>query len=196
MALCAAAILLATACGGTANRESPTATGGEAPGAREASGLTAEASITPTEPRLEHHGVSIELPNGWKGRVVPLGDLSAMLQAANFDFGPVGVELPPGEEDPIKAMTAQHALVTILPCGLVSFEEPPRPAPERVSLDDLTFLPRGHPRVPHGHEFAQGSFDFLGRCLRVEADFGGAPPRPKLKETVNAVLGSLVVVDE
>ena len=132
------------------------ATGGEAVGSRAASGLTAEASITPNELRLEHHGVSIELPNGWQGRVIPLD----VLQTANFEFVPVSVELLPGEEDSLKTMTAQHALVAILPCGLVSFEQPPRPAPERVSLDDLTFLPSGHPRVPHGHAFAHGSFDF------------------------------------
>jgi hypothetical protein len=190
IALCAAAILFAAACGGAENRGS--ATGGETAGSHAASGHSAEASMASEGPRLEHDGVSVELPKGWQGRVIPPG----VLQTANFEFVPVDVELPPGEEDPIKAMTAQQALVAILPCGIVSIEEPPRPAPERISLDDLTFLPRGHPRVPRGHDFAYGSFDFSGRCLRVEADFGGAPPGPKLKDTANAVLGSLSVVDE
>jgi hypothetical protein len=194
IALVAAALLSATACGLAQNRES--AKGGGATRSRAASGLTAEASAAPEGSRLEHDGVSIELPNGWQGRVVLLDYPSAELQAGNFEFVRAGVESPPGEEDPIKAMAAQHALVTILPCGMVSFEEPPRPAPEQVSLDDLTFLPRGHPRVPRGHDFAYGSFDFFGRCIRVEADFGGSTSGPKLKDAVNAVLGSLSVVDK
>lgn len=190
--LFAAALLFATACGAAQDRES--ATSGKATGSGAARGL--EASAAPEGPRLEHDGVSIELPNGWEGRVVPLDYPWAVLQAANFEFVPVGVELPLGEEDPIKAMTAQHALVAILPCGIASFEERPRPAPERISLDDLTFLPRGHPPVPRGHDFALGLFEFTGRCLRLEADFGGARPGPKLKDAVNAVLGSLSVEEE
>lgn len=186
----AAAFLLAAACGAAEDRESSSS--GEATGSGIARGLTPEVSVA----RLEHDGVSIELPNGWKGRVLRLDYPSAVLQAANFEFVSVGVELPPGEEDPIKAMTAQDALVAILPCGIVSFEEPPRPAPERVSLDNLTFLPTGHPRVPRRHAFAHGSFDFSGRCLRVEADFGGAPPRRKLKDAVNAILASVSVAEK
>lgn len=187
----AAALLFATACGAAEDRES--APSGEAP-------LAGELPA----PRLEHDGVSIELPSGWEGRVRPLDYSSAkrarvspgMLQAANFEFVPLGEELPPSEEDPIKAMTAQHALVAVLPCGMVSFEEPPQPAPERVSLDNLTFLPDGHPRIPRGHALAHASFDFSGRCLRVEADFGGAPPARKLKDTVDAILASLSVAEK
>ena len=182
----AAALLLAVACGSAEDRGS--ARSGEATGSGAARGL---ASEVPSR-RLEHAGVSIELPKGWRGRVLAPG----LLQAANFDLAPVGQELPPGEEDPIKAMAAEHALVTILPCGLVSFEEPPRPAPSQVSLHDLTFLPPGHPRIPVGHAFAHGSFDFSGRCLRVEADFGGAPPRQQLKDAVDDITASLSVAEK
>ncbi|HET7857512.1 MAG TPA: hypothetical protein VFL41_13725 [Gaiellaceae bacterium] len=143
--------------------------------------------------QLQYGAISIELPNGWDGRILRVDDRSAVLQAANFKFLPVGVELPPGEVDSIKAMTADHALVAILPCGMVSFEERPRRAPGRVSLEDLTFLPSGQPRIPVGHAFAQGSFYFSGRCLRVEADFGSSPPRRNLIDAANAVIGSLFV---
>ena len=186
----AAALLVATACGAAEDRESAPS------GAAAVSGVTGGSAGDVPAPRLEHDGVSIELPSGWEGRVFPLDDPSAMLQAANFEFVPVGEELPPGEEDPIKAMTAQHALVAVLPCGMVSFEEPPRPAPERVSLDNLTFLPDGHPGVLRGHALAHASFGFSGRCLRVEADFGGAPPWRKLRDTVNAILASLSVAEK
>lgn len=182
----AAALLLAIACGSAEDRES--AVSADAPGSRGARSLPAGASGQ----RLERAGVSIELPKGWRGRVLEPG----LLQAANFDFAPAGQELPPGEEDPIKAMTVNHALVTILPCGLVSFEEPPRPSPSHLSLDGLTFLPPGHPRIPVGHAFAHGSFELSGRCLRVEADFGGARPRQQLRAAVNDILASLSVAEK
>jgi hypothetical protein len=181
----AAALLVGIACGSAEDRNSGPSR--EAAASPAAGGPAAEVSGS----RLERNGVSIELPEGWRGRVLAPG----LLQAANFDVAPVGQELPPGDEDPIKAMTAKHALVMILPCGLVSFEEPPRPAPSYLSLHDLTFLAPRHPRVPVGHAFAHGSFDFSGRCLRVEADFGGAPPATKLKDAVNAILASLSVAE-
>lgn len=181
IALFAAALSFASACGATADRESPPN------GERAGSGTAVEVPAL----KLEHGGVSIQVPNGWQGDVLQPG----LIRAANFKLAPVGVELPPGEEDPIKAMTRKHVLVVILPCGLVSFEEPPRPAPERISLGELTFLPSNHPRVPRGHAFAHGSFDFSSRCLRVEADFGGAPPPRELKDAVNAVLGSLSIAE-
>jgi hypothetical protein len=157
---------------------------------------TTQASATAAREEgrdLEHDGISVELPQGWNGRVLALDYPVAVLQAANFEFAPPGVELPPGEEDPIKAMSAAHALVMISRCGIVGYEEPPRPAPARLSLDALRFLPHGHPRLPAGHAFAHGSFDFSGRCLRVEADFGSDAPDRALAAQVDAVLGSLLV---
>ena len=189
IALFAAGLIFVTACGAGEDRES--APSDEANGSGAARGVTAEAkakSVAPAGARLEHDGVSIEVPDGWEGRVLSPG----VLQAANFELVPVGTELPAGEEDPIKAMTATQALVTALPCGLVSWEVAAQAADE-IALDDLTFLPAEHPRVPRGHAFAQGSLDFSGRCLRVEVDFGGTSPGPKLKDAVNAILGSVSV---
>jgi hypothetical protein len=187
-------LLVVTACGASEDRATS-----EAAGSRAAEPLTVEAGNAPASeasPQLEHDGVSIEVPEGWAGRVVALDFPSAVLQAANFEFAPVGVELPPGEEDPIKAMTADHALVMIGPCGIESVDEGSRgPAPEPLSLADLTFLPSGHPRVPRNHALAHASFEFSSRCLHVVADFGGAPPAPKLKDAVNGVLGSLAVAE-
>jgi hypothetical protein len=188
IALFAAALIFVTACGAAEDRDS--APSGQANGSGAAHGVTAEAkSVAPAGARLEHDGVSIEVPDGWEGRVLS----PAVLQAANFELVPVGTELPPGEEDPIKAMTATQALVTALPCGLVSWEGATQAAPDEIALDDLTFLPAEHPRVARGHAFAHGSFDFSGRCLRVEVDFGGTSPGPTLKDAVNAILGSLSV---
>lgn len=142
---------------------------------------------------LERDGVSIELPDGWDGRLLA-DDSSAVLQAANFKLLPVGTtELPAGEKDPIKAMTAENVLVTIVPCGLVSWEDAANPAPEHITLEELSYLPASHPRLPSGHAFAYRSFLFEDRCLRIEVDFGAAPPSRMLKEMVNEVLASLSV---
>jgi hypothetical protein len=101
--------------------------------------------------------------------------------------------LPPGQEDPIKAMTSAHVLVSLLPCGIISPAESAQPPPERLALNALTFLPAGHPRVPRGHAFARASFQFDDRCLRIEVDFGDAPASTELTQEVDDVLGSLVV---
>jgi hypothetical protein len=148
-------------------------------------------SVAPEADRLEGAGVSIELPTGWQGRVL----IPAVVQVANFEFVPVGISLPPGEEDPIKAMTAKHALVSVLPCGLVSWEEAAHAAPKQIALDDLTFLPEKDPRVPWRHARAHGSFEFGERCLDIEVDFGAAQPLRTLTNTVNDVLASLVVAE-
>jgi hypothetical protein len=141
---------------------------------------------------LEHDGISLQLPAGWKGRVLALDYPSGVMQAANFEFAASTV-LPPGQEDPIKAMTSAHVLVSIAPCGIVSFEEAPRPPPQRITLDALTFFPAGHPFVPADHALAHAAFQFDNRCLRVEVDFGAARPSSELRQTVDDVLGSLVI---
>jgi hypothetical protein len=141
---------------------------------------------------IEHDGISLQLPAGWKARVLALDYPSAVMQAANFEFATSTV-LPPGEEDPIKAMTSAHVLVSIAPCGIVSFEESPRPPPQRVTLDALMFFPAGHPLIPVGHALAHAAFQFDDGCVRIEVDFGAEEPSVELTRVVDDVLGSLVI---
>jgi hypothetical protein len=149
--------------------------------------------------RLEHGGVSLEIPAGWDGRVLfldPRG-ASGLLQVANFELPPnegfaPPQELPPGDVDPIKAMGAEDILMSILPCAALPGTGPSRPAPERIALDRLTFRPAGDPSVPRGHALAEGAFRFGERCLRIEIDFGG-PPGVSLRKRVDDVLASLSV---
>lgn len=153
----------------------------------------------PKARKLEHEGVSLEIPPAWDGRVLflDLQGASALLQVANFELPPnegfaPPQELPPGEVDPIKAMAPGDVLLTILPCESLPAAGPGRPAPDRISLDSLSFLSGDYPRVPRGHALAEGSFRFGERCLRIEADFGGAPSA-LLKTRVDEVLASLSV---
>jgi hypothetical protein len=159
-----------------------------------ACGATDDGHAPAEADRLEHDGVSIALPPGWDGRVLALDYPAAVLQAANFELLPPGeTELPPGEQDPIKAMTAQHAVVSVFPCGLLGEEQTARPAPELIVLEELRFASPGDARVPRGHALAQGSFQFAGRCLRIEADFGTESPTPALRIEVDEVLATLSV---
>jgi hypothetical protein len=146
--------------------------------------------------RIEHDGVSLEMPTGWDGRVLfldPQG-ASGLLQAANFELPPnegfaPPQELPPGEVDPIKAMTAEDVLVTVLPCAALPGIGPDEPAHSRISIDSLAFGPAGDPRVPRGHTLAEGAFRFGKRCLRISVDFGG-PPADDLQTRADDVLAS------
>lgn len=148
---------------------------------------------------LEHGGVSLEIPKGWDGRVLfldPQGT-NGLLQVANFELPPdegfdPPQDLPPGEVDPIKAMTADDVLITVLPCAALPGTAPGKPAPPRISLDHLSFRPAGDPSVPRGHTVAEGAFRFGTRCLRMSVDFGG-PPSDDLRASADGVLSSLTV---
>ncbi len=149
--------------------------------------------------RLAHGEVSLQIPAGWDGRALfldPQG-ASGLLQVANYELPPnEGFDplqaLPSGEVDPIKAMTSEDVLITVLRCAAFPDKGSGRPAAARISLDSLAFRAAGDPSVPRGHALAEGAFRFGERCLRVEVDFGG-PPRGKLQEQVDEVLASLSV---
>jgi hypothetical protein len=145
--------------------------------------------------RLRRNGVSINVPAGWDGRMLfrdAAGSWGVLFQVGNFELPPnEGFEppraLPPGEEDPIKAMETGDVLITI-----ASDEPTGEPASGAIMLDRLRFLPATTPRVPHGHRLAEGSFCFGARCVGIEVDFGGRP-QAALKSAVGRVLASLEV---
>ena len=156
-------------------------------------GLTVESR--PPARRLNRNGVSIAIPTGWDGRMLfrdAAGSGGVIFQVGNFElpsnegFEPPQ-ELPPGEEDPIKAMDAGDVLITV-----VSDEPTGEPAPEPITVDQLRFLPQAAPRVPRGHTLAERSFCYGARCVRIEIDFGGEL-EPALTSAVNHVLASLAV---
>jgi hypothetical protein len=145
---------------------------------------------------LERNGISLAVPWGWDGRVLfrdAAGASHVQFQVANFELpANEGLEppqeLPPGEEDPIKAMGASDVLVMV-----VTDEPGGVPAPDPITLADLRFLLPGALRVPHAHWLAEGSFCRGARCFGIQVDFGGRSPAPTLREQVNEVLSSLHV---
>ena len=146
--------------------------------------------------RLEWSGISLALPLSWDGRLLfrdRVGSWGVVFQAANFELPPnEGFEppqqLPPGQEDSIKAMAGGDVLVTV-----ISDEPEGEPAPTTIELDDLRFLPADAPRVPRGHTLAERSLCFESRCLRIEADFGGRMPAPTERKQVDDILASIAV---
>ena len=141
-------------------------------------------------------GVSVEVPPRWSGRVLFLdatGLYGNVLQVANFQL-PANQgfdaprELPPGEEDPIKAMDDEDVVVMIE----TSSGRGPR-APARIRLADLEVLPSTAPTVPRGHRLAKRTFCFEYRCLAITVDFGGEQPDDELQRRVDEVLSSIAV---
>lgn len=115
-----------------------------------------------------------------------------LLQVANFDLGLQSgfeppQELPPGEEDPIVAMSGDDILLTFLP-------EAPRTAPAGVPVmthDDL-FL-EADLQTPRGGRRGATAFCMSGRCFSVEALFGKTKPSAANLADVNAVLARVTV---
>jgi hypothetical protein len=190
IAVAACLMLSAFACSG--ERE-PVSSGDveDTVAAAEARALHVDTTAEPTR-RLERNGVSIIVPADWDGRILfrdAAGSWGVIFQVANFELPPnegfePPRELPPGEEDPIKAMGAGDVLVTV-----VSDEAGGDRAPATIALDDL----REARRVPRGHTLAERSFCYRERCIRIEVDFGARAPEPTLRTQVDDVLASLAV---
>jgi hypothetical protein len=173
IAACACALVLVGGCGGEGETPAPPASG----------------------TKLSHHGISIAVPAGYDGRVLftdAAGEGTVIFQVANFALPPnegfePPEELPPGEVDPIKAMSGDDLLV------MISTDQAPAPTrslPPRIS--ERSFLTRGSPRIPHGHAIAEEAGCFPGRCVRVVVDFASPPSREQV-DAANDVLASVTI---
>jgi len=143
--------------------------------------------------QLARNGVSVTVPPGWDGRMLyrdASGSLGVIYQVANFElpanegFEPP-TELPPGQEDAIKAMKDGDALIMIAADAATG-----RPAPTPITFADLKPVPAA--RAPRGHRLAANSFCFGDRCLEIQVDFGGNASAD-LDRPVSDVLASVSV---
>jgi hypothetical protein len=145
---------------------------------------------------LTRNGISIAVPTGWDARMLfrdPAGAQGVIYQVANFRLPPnegfqPPHELPPGQQDPIKAMGPGDVIISVID-DRASGEQ----APRTIALGDLRFLPAGAPAIPRGHALAEASFCYSTRCIQVESDFGGGEPAPRLRNQVDVVLASIAV---
>lgn len=163
-----------------------------------ACGAGSDAGVSPSSApagqSLRHGPISISIPAGWSGRVLftdPQGT-DAILQVANFElpsnqgFEPPR-ELPPGQEDPIKAMSGDDVLIMVETGATTGLE---RSLPPRIT--DSWFLASNSTRVPRNHAVAVESGCFVNHCLRITADFATRPAESQLK-SANDVLASLSI---
>jgi len=152
--------------------------------------------------RLVRNSVSVAVPAGWDGRILfreATGRNGVQFQVANFALPDnEGLEppreLPPGQEDPIKAMEDEDVLVMFSePASWDGTHGPEAGAaePKPPTVAELTAEPVG--RVPRGHSVAKGSFCIGGRCVAIEVDFGAPQPDDNLVQRVNEVLASLTL---
>lgn len=158
----------------------------------QARGVLDTLSVEPSK-HLSRDGVAVAVPQAWDARVLfrdQAGSEPAIYQVANFElpenegFQPPD-ELPPGQEDPIKAMGPGDILITV-DADETNGARVSRP----IALADLTLVEGA--RVPRGHQLAAGSFCARERCVRIEVDFGGAAPKHLVRQ-VNEVLASLTI---
>jgi hypothetical protein len=148
---------------------------------------------------LTYGGISISVPDGWYGRILtaPQGEGAAIgiLEVANFDMGPQSgseppKELPPGQEDPIKAMAGDDLLITIQTPAASSSA---RSLPVRFARSSLVTVDSISLPVPNGHAVVHEAGCFTGRCLDVTVDLASHPVSDRLLDTANQVLSSLKV---
>ena len=145
-----------------------------------------------TSTLVSAHGLSIDLLDGWDGRVVDDPGSWPVLQVANFALPPLGS--PPltlandarTAEGPGEVVLLLQDQTTICPCA----DHPHRDLP-------VTVAPLGGgggmEGVPSDHAFGRVQFETGGRYFDLWAEFGSDPAPPALVEEVNSVLATLVI---
>ena len=143
-------------------------------------------------------GLSIELPEGWDGRIVDNTSAAfPVLQVANFTLGPI----PPGHaladnertsEGPDQVVMVLQDLTSLCPCGGLPKFEPATP-PFALSASEVGVGMEG---IPPGHDFARKTFTFGGRWFDLWVEFGSNPAPNGVLDQVNSVLQTLVIAPE
>ncbi len=140
---------------------------------------------------LSYSGVTVDLPEGWYGRV-QFRDVSGkdfLLQVANFALPEqtglvASISLPAGSEDPTKDLSGGDVLVTVLNVAAAQGDS-------SFALDQADFIVGD--LVPRGRSVAQRSVTASGRGFFVDAMFGQTPVDATVLGAVNSVLASAVV---
>jgi hypothetical protein len=146
-------------------------------------------------PRLEAHGISIELPAGWQGRVFRRSGAGATLHAGDFQLVLGDGEFGDASTAAMPAGATFIALTEYLPGdglhpgrGLFAARRIPR----RLDPSAFSASRLAHPRP--GQTGTQHFFTTAGRplCLYVVVAAGG-PHRRRRLAVVDQVLGTLRV---
>jgi hypothetical protein len=149
-----------------------------------------EGGLRPGGTVLEDHGLRLELPDGWNGRLVgpsPGGHrFPPYLHAANFSLPPRDTEIASAARD---AMAAGQVVVVLIEYrGGANF--PPVDPPIQLSPGDFTSSTETEDPM---HSMARVQFSIAGRSFDLLVDFAGQEPQDDLLREVNAAVATLEV---
>lgn len=139
---------------------------------------------------LQCDGITLEVPAGWTGQVIPLDyrGRRSMIRAANFPLPALNgfaalPDLPPGVEDPIKGMGQGGVIVSVTPTNELTTGSRNVLRRSMVKADDL--------RSPSGRSIAEMRIAVAGRDIGVDVLFGSRQPTADALAAINTMLASL-----
>jgi len=146
------------------------------------------APAPPPTTAIDDVGVSMSLPDGWKGFLYSYGDGMANLVATTgyADTLWPTADTSPGPGDAAMVMQESDALVELQ--GWAPLRGPVSIGPFNI-CDGCEVLDDGRP-PPSGQVVYQTTFTAEGRAFDVYVEFGSTPSQAQL-DGVNAVLGTL-----
>jgi hypothetical protein len=141
--------------------------------------------------RIAGHGIALDLPRGWEGRIVRLAGGPPTLHAANF---PLPVEDSDFATGAVAQMPADGVLVVLTEyerdlarTALFAHEGIPRPLPADAVRSESLLR-----RLP-GQAGVQRFFTHAGRAFCLYVVVGALPSRPELVGRANAILGTVAI---
>jgi hypothetical protein len=140
--------------------------------------------------RLQAHGIALDLPSGWDGRIWVRSGGGPVVHAAN-------VALPPADGDfatrATAALPAGGVVVVLVDYGAADAGTPlfAAPAPGRVDPAELSPAALLHRRA--GQRGLQRFFTASGRAMCLYVVVGSAAHAADLSAGVSEVLGTLRV---
>ena len=139
---------------------------------------------------LQCDGITLDIPTGWTGQVIPLDyrGRRSMIRAANFPLPSLDgfaalPDLPPGVEDPIKGIGPGGAVLSVIPTNELLTGSRNVLKRSMVQADGL--------RSPRGRSIAEMRIAVAGRDIGVDVLFGSRQPTADALAAINTMLASL-----
>lgn len=137
------------------------------------------------------HGLTMDLPTGWEGRIYQRPEATPILHAANFGLPPVDGDFASGAvgampEDGVLIVLAQYQL-SLSGQGLF------RPGSLPIPMAAMAFRARAMQRRVPGRLGLQRFFTVQTRPFSLYVVTGTKPSRGELVDRANRVLSTLVI---
>jgi hypothetical protein len=148
--------------------------------------------LPPPTTTLDDFGISMEVPDGWRGWLYALGDqtLVATTSDPQNPFYPANVVQKMGPGDATIVLGAGAALQDL---RWPAIDGPPQIGPENLCVG-CEMMDGGRPPAP-GHVLYHNTFTSGGRAFDLYVEFGSAPT-PRQVGDVNATLQTLRITPD